>query len=138
MWLMFLGGFDNLPAGVIWGSVAIVLGAVIYLLGLVLSVAAVGAGIFTLVKKGVTAIIGVAIVMVLFDILCHVLWPVAAWVISLFVSSMDQGWDVAMIQAGMGVVGLIIGEIWSIILILLWGGIAALAIVERRKQQAVD
>lgn len=131
--LFMMFGMEQFTYTMMWGAAASVLGFLIHLLGLVLSIGAVGGGIFALVKKSIGPVIGIAVLMVLLDLLCHVIWPWIVMVITVSLTAMETDWEMAMITGGVGVFGLIIGTIWSVVVTVLWAVVAGFGIQERRQ-----
>ena len=128
---------ERMGAVLAWTTVANLVTMVLAAVGLILCLAALSAGIYDLVKRAPTLVAGVAGVVAAFDLLVMLPWPVLDLVVRTLASVSVYGADFAIPGAISGAVYLVLIEVWSVLLLALWVGIATLALMERRRQSAV-
>jgi hypothetical protein len=124
----FMSGYMGM-----WATASLVVGVIIVIVGLLLSLLATVSGGLAAFSRRVSALKWVAAVLVLFDLLAHVLWPIISQIISMVLIFQEMGAD-AMGMAALGLISPVIVLLWSVLLIVFW--IATFVVMSRHGRTA--
>ncbi|MFK7928113.1 MAG: hypothetical protein AB8H79_07975 [Myxococcota bacterium] len=129
-----LGGFGasmiafsgDLSFVTIWPLITTIVGLLISGLGAILSLVAAITGLMGILKKKVGLLKWSAIALVLFDVFCHLIWPLIGAAGGIY-AQMEMPPDLFMTMAIGIVIGALITFVWSLVLTVLWAAIAVIA-----------
>lgn len=107
---------------VMWSIVSIIMQLLIVLVGWVLSIVGGVSGAIGLMRRKVSLLKWAALTLVIFDVLAHLVWPVLNVVINAAIQFSVMGGD-AMAAVLVGLPGLVVGIIWSLVLAVVWGAV---------------
>ena len=105
-----------------WTMVSMGVGVLIIVTGLLLSLLAAISGFMGVATRRVGALKWVAALLVVFDLLAHLLWPVIGQVVTAGIMFQEMGADSLAFMLP-GLVGLIVGLVWSFLLVVFWAAV---------------